>query len=316
MPSQPFHPSDVLFTPPEAASATRAALEYRREHRAEAIYLGIPAIDLHLTPILGDNLVTVIGRPGAGKTGIMLWWARREARRLAEAGKTKRVVVYITYEQAVEDLMAFNVSADRQLSIGAMARGTLSESDWSLALASLTGAVSLPLAIIGHSMDRRQRRPRLTLTNVGAALAYMIDTLGLEPHMIFVDYLQRIPGEKYNGDRRLEVSESLDRCKDAALAFGAPWVVGVQAKRDVDERALQIPQLSDGQESSNIEQASDKIFSLVRPCKYRKDGESFGRVTVSGNKQMLVSLLKQKLGVDNVSEWIEFDPATNSVEGL
>jgi replicative DNA helicase len=316
MTTRSFSPGDVLFTPPEAATAALAALEYRRAHAADGIYLGIQAIDAHLTPVLSDNLVTILGRPGHGKTGIMLWWARREARRIVASGDLKRVVIYITYEQAVEDLMAFNVAADKRLSIGAMARGTLPEQDWSAALASLTGAVSLPLAIIGHSMERRLRRPRLTLSNVAQTLAYLVDELHLTPHMIFLDYLQRIPGEKYSGDRRLEVSESLDRCKDAALAFGAPWVVGVQARREVDSRDLQIPLLADGQETSNIEQASDKIFSLVRPCKYRKDGESFGRVTVAGNKQMLVSLLKQKLGVDNVSEWIDFDPATNSVEGL
>lgn len=314
MAAKPFIPGDVLFTPPEAAHATRVALEYRRDHRSQGIYLGIPAIDRHLTPVLADNLVTILGRPGAGKTALMLWWARREAARLAESEVKNKVVVYITYEQAVEDLMAFNVAADKQISIEGMARGTLSEGDWTRALASLTGAVGLPLAIIGHSMERRLRRPRLTLTNVAESLGYMIDTLHLEPHMIFLDYLQRIPGEKYSGDRRLEVSESLDRCKDAALAYGAPWVVGVQARREVDSRDMQIPQLADGQETANIEQASDKIFSLVRPCKYRKDGEAFGSVTVRGYKQMLVSLLKQKLGIDNISEWITFDPAINSVE--
>jgi replicative DNA helicase len=314
MATKPFVPGDVLFTPPEAATAARVSLEYRRSHRAEGIYIGIPEIDRHLTPVLADNLVTVLGRPGSGKTALMLWWARREAQRLADDGIANKVVVYITYEQAVEDLMAFNVAADKKLSIESMARGTLSENDWELALTSLTGAVGLPLAIIGHSMERRQRRPRLTLTNVAESLGYMIDHLGLEPHLVFLDYLQRIPGEKYSGDRRLEVSESLDRCKDAALAFGAPWIVGVQAKREVDTRDLPIPLLADGQETANIEQASDKIFSLVRPCKYRKNGEAFGSVVVMGYKQMLVTLLKQKLGIDNISEWITFDPATNSVE--
>lgn len=314
MVSKTFAPGDVLFTPPEAAAAARQALEYRRDHRAEGIYLGIPALDRHLTPLLADNLVTVLGRPGAGKTGIMLWWARREARRLLEAGQDKKVVVYITYEQSAEDLTAFNVAAEKHISIDGMARGTLPDSDWRKVTGALAEGITLPLAIIGHSMSRRQRRPRLTLTNVGETLVYLVDQLGAELHMVFLDYLQRIPGEKYAGDRRLEVAESLDRCKDAALAFGAPWVVGVQAKREVDSRDLPIPMLSDGQETANIEQASDKVFSVVRPCKYRKDGEQFGSRAVQGNKQMLLTLLKQKLGNDNVSEWITFDPATNTVE--
>lgn len=309
-----FAPGDVLFTPPEAATAARLALEYRRDNRDKGIYLGIPAIDRHLTPLLADNLVTILGRPGNGKTALMLWWARQEAKKLLAAGQQKKVVVYVTYEQSVEDLTAFNVAAEKQVSIDGMARGTLSDSDWRKVTGALADGITLPLAIIGHSAARRQRRPRLTLTNVGETLAYLIDRLGFTPHMVFIDYLQRIPGEKYAGDRRLEVSESLDRCKDAALAYGAPWVVGVQAKREVDSRDLQIPMLSDGQETANIEQASDKVFSVVRPCKYRKDGESFGSRVVSGYKQMLLTLVKQKMGNDNISEWITFDPATNTVE--
>lgn len=316
MTARSFQPGDVLFTPNEAATAARHALEYRRDHRAEAIYLGIPDIDRHLTPIFPDNLVTIIGRPGGGKTGLMLWWARQQAQKLVTDKVKNKVVVYVTYEQSVEDLMAFQVAADKQISNTAMARGTLSDADWNTALASLVGAVGLPLVIIGHSMERRQRRPRLTLTNVGQSLAYMIDTLKLTPHMVFLDYLQRIPGERAGQDRRLEVSEALDRCKDGALAYGAPWIVGVQAKREVDRRDVPVPLMDDGQETSNIEQASDKIFSVVRPIKYRKEGETFGSVEVRGYRQMLVSLLKNKQGVDNVSEWIDFDPNTNSVSGL
>src|SRR3990167_6354903 len=100
MNTRAFSPGDVLFTPPEAARAARVALEYRRDHAAEGIYLGVPNIDRHLTPVFPDNLVTIIGRPGAGKTGIMLWWARQQAQRLVAAQAVGKVVVYITYEQS------------------------------------------------------------------------------------------------------------------------------------------------------------------------------------------------------------------------
>src|SRR3990167_503113 len=306
-----FHPGDVLFTPPEAATATAKTLQYRQEHRGEGVYLGIREIDRYLTPVLPDNLVTLLGRPGAGKTALMMWWARREAQRLFAGGDEKKVVVYATYEQSVETLMAFNVAADQGLPIDRMSKGSLNADEWENVMRSLTGAVSLPIMFIGHSEQRRQRRPRLTMTNLESTLAYLVDEMKLTPHMIFVDYLQRIPGEKYAGDRRMEVSENLDRCKDAALAFGAPWAVGVQARREVENRTLPIPMLSDGQETANIEQASDKVFSMVRPCNYRRDGEQFGSVTVKGKHQMLVTVVKQKDGPSNESAWINFDPAYN-----
>jgi replicative DNA helicase len=308
-----FHPADVLFLPAEAATATRAELEYRRANKDQGINLGIAEIDRVLNPVLSDNLVTILGRPGSGKTGFMMRWARTQAQAIAKRGEENKVVLYITYEQSVEDLTAFNVSASQRVSMGKLARGNTEPSEWDKVIRALTSNIGLPLAIIGHSKERRQRRPRLTMTNVLQSIEYMIDKRGVTPHMIFVDYLQRIPGEKYVGDRRMEVSESLDRCKDGALTYGSPWVVGVQAKRDVDQRKIQVPVLDDGQETSNIEQASDCVFSLTRPSKYRKEGEAFGSVIVEGHTQMLVMLLKQKLGRDNMPFWIDFDPEYNEL---
>lgn len=309
-----FQPSDVLFLPNEAATAARMELEYRRQHRDDGITLGISEIDAVLNPILSDNLVTIIGRPGSGKTGFKMRWARSQAQAISRRGEENKVVLYITYEQSVEDLTAFNVAANQRVSMSQLARGTTSNQDWEKVIIGLSKHIGLPLAIIGHSKERRERRPRLTLTNVFQTIEYMIDERKVIPYIIFVDYLQRIPGEKYQGDRRLEVSESLDRCKDGALRYGSPWVVGVQARREVDSRKVQVPQLDDGQETSNIEQASDCIFSLVRPIKYRKEGEMFGEtVRVQGHCQMFVTLLKQKMGRDNVPFWIEFDPEYNEL---
>lgn len=308
-----YKPGDALFTPPQAATAAMAALEFRRAHKADGIYLGIPELDGRLTPILSDNLVSIIANPGNGKTRLMLWWAKQQAEKLAAAGAGNKSVVYITYEQSVEDLKLILAATECGVSIEAMVRGTLSETDWNKVKASLTRSVGLPLSIIGHSQERRSRRPRLTMSNVESDLRYQIDVLHMEPHMVFIDFLQRIPGEKYSGDRRMEVSENMDRCKDAALTYGAPWVVGVQARRDVLARDMPVPTLADGQETANIEQASDVVLSLVRPCKHRQQGEAFGSVTVQGYKQMLVSLLKQKLGRDNISAWVDFDMDTNRV---
>lgn len=72
----------------------------------------------------------------------------------------------------------------------------------------------------------------------------------------------------------------------------------------------------DGQWTSNIEQTSDKIFSLVRPRKYKKEGEMFGSKEVHGNDQMVISVLKQKLGPANFARWVKFDPIYNKLEEL
>ncbi len=308
-----YKPGDSLFTAPEAAAAAMAELTYRRAHKADGIYLGVPELDGQLTPILSDNLVSIIANPGNGKTRLMLWWAQAQARKLAAAGVENKAVIYVTYEQSVEDLKLILAAAECGVSIEAMVRGTLADGDWEKVTAALTQSVGLPLSIIGHSKERRSRRPRLTMDNVEAEIAYHIDRLNIQPHMIFIDYLQRIPAPTAGRDRRMEVSENMDRCKDAALKYGAPWVVGVQARREVLSRDMPVPTLADGQETANIEQASDVVLSLVRPCKHRQQNEAFGSVAVKVYKQMLISLLKQKLGRDNLSAWVDFDMATNKM---
>jgi len=306
-------PADILFTPGEAASATRSILEQRRANPASGVYLPIDSLLPHLLPLAQDNLVTILGRPGNGKTSLMMWWARQEALRIAQNGNHKQAVVYITYEQSVEDLTAFALAAQSGVPIDAMARGTIRDDQWQELMGQFVQQVALPIVVIGHSIARRQRRPRLTLTAVIHALEYLVDKLQFEVRLVFLDYLQRIPGEKYVGDRRMEVSESLDRCKDSALSFGAPWVVAVQARRDVDSRPLPVPLMADGQETAGIEQASDVVLSVVRPSHYRKEGESFGKVIVSGHSQMLITILKQHLGPDNLAVWINFDIPVNTV---
>jgi hypothetical protein len=99
-------------------------------------------------------------------------------------------------------------------------------------------------------------------------------------------------------------------------------VVGVQARREVDDRddpsknKLPIPELDDGQWTSNVEQSSDRLLSLVRPIKYRKENEMFGKMQVKGTRQILITVLKQKLGKDNWSKWAYFDPEYNKLDEL
>ena len=229
-----------------------------------------------------------------------------------------RIVIYLTYEQHIEDLHAFHVAAEEKINVRTMARGEITEEDWERIKIAGARRSTLPLWFIGHSMERRKKRPVITITAMANALTtveqwsdekYTID-------MVFVDYLQRIPFDGKVESKTIGVSDNLDRLKDGALAFGCPFVVGVQARREVDSLNMPVPGMDDGQWTSNIEQSSDKIFSVVRPRKYRKEGESFGKTLVQGHSQMLVSLLKQKLGEDNKAYWVYFDPAYNQLDEL
>jgi replicative DNA helicase len=264
---------------------------------------------------LAGELVSIIGRPGNGKTGVMVWWARDRAKKLEATKVADRVVLYLTLEQSIEELYAFNVAADIHTTVTDMARGLIDDAAWAKVLKSGVTQGTLPLWFIGHSNERRNKRPHITLDAIEQTLRHTEDTCHKKIDMLFVDYLQRLP---YNGreSKTVGISENVDRLKDIALMFGCPVVVGVQASRDVDDKTLPIPAMEDGQWTSNIEQSSDKVLSVVRPRKYRDENGTFGDTVVKGHCQMLITILKQKLGQAPEPKWVYFQPEYNLLDEL
>lgn len=314
------NPRDLVYTPQQIVTIGQEYLEYKRANRGGGIPLYLKSLDADdfFIPAFPGELITVIARPGNGKTGFMMRWARERAQDLMRQGVTDRVVVYITLEQSIEEMHAFNVAADKRLSATNMARGEITDAEWEAIMESGARRIELPLWLIGHSLKRRKRRPTLHISAIASALDYIEkwNDERTQIDMVFMDYLQRVPFEGSVESKTIGTSNVLDRCKDGALVFGCPFVVGCQAKADIDSRQLPIPDLNSGQWTSNVEQASDKIFGLVRPRVYKKEGEFFGKMEVRGHTQMLVSLIKQKLGPANVAKWVYFAPEYNKLDEL
>jgi replicative DNA helicase len=98
--------------------------------------------------------------------------------------------------------------------------------------------------------------------------------------------------------------------------FATRFIVGVQARREVDAKAIQIPGMEDGQWTSSIEQQSDGMLSVVRPSRYRKPGEDFDGTIVKGYRQMVIKVLKRKLGPEGQATWVNFEPEYNKLDSL
>jgi replicative DNA helicase len=273
-------------------------------------------MDQKFLPLLPGELCTIVGRPGAGKSAVMMHWARQRSKYLAVNQVVDRVVVYITYEAHVEELYALAVAAECGIPIDLMARGNLDADQIELVRDYGVHSVSSKLWLIGHSQEKRKKRPHIDLTSVANALS-RIENWNLEGKremkidMIFIDYLQRVPFEGRPESKVVGIDENLNKMKDMGLQFSCPVVVGSQARREVDDRQVQIPELNDSQWSSAAEQVSDKMISVVRPVKYRKEGESFGKTIVEGRNQMLIVTLKQKMGDAPFAIWTIFDPQYN-----
>lgn len=329
--------NDVIFSPVDIAGLTEGYLADRRYAcETGGLAAGLPCYisgldagdesDAGFLPVLDGDLVSVIARPGHGKTSYMMRWARertKEIRKrvaLGDEDAAKRIVVYCTWEQTVEALHSFHVAAtnsDIGLSVTRMARGKISDKQWDAIQESNVKRMADPLWFIGHSIKRKSKRPTIDVDILAQALWNIEGWQGQENKFqidsVFVDYLQRIPYGRAES-KTIGISDNLDRLKNAALALGTKVIVGVQASRDVDRRDDPTPGMEDGQWTSNIEQASDVVVTLLRPCKYKDQGDSFNTVTISGYKQMLVTVAKQKMGDSNFNKWVDFDPRYNELE--
>ena len=141
---------------------------------------------------------------------------------------------------------------------------------------------------------------------------------------LFLDYLQQMePEERPNtrnreGTRRMDIFENVYRCKDMALALGCPVILGVQARREVDDRPWKLPQLGDGMESSNIEHTSDKMLSVWMPKTSETVGEPLRgarELTVNDNL-LLVRICKQKMGPAGQWMALHVDPGRNEISSF
>ena len=99
--------ADLLYhTPAELATSYVQWVDEIYDGRTVA--WGIPVLDRYILPMRAGELITLMGRPGGGKTSILMWLAIQEAKRIQARGTAKtEAVVYCTWEQSAEELEVF-----------------------------------------------------------------------------------------------------------------------------------------------------------------------------------------------------------------
>lgn len=93
-----------------------------------------------------------------------------------------------------------------------------------------------------------------------------------DPHMVIVDYLQRMKCPNKSGNRFQEVSEISRSLKDMSMEFNTRMIVAAQVSRVAENRpgGDNRPQMSDLRESGDIEADADLILFPHRPSLYWK----------------------------------------------
>lgn len=305
--------SSIVYSPVDVSKLGQEYIEFKATHKEFGLPFFSKKMRDRVYPMFPGEVMSVIARPGHAKTSLMMLWARQRARFLADNGHEKRVAIYATWEQSIEELHTFYVAAEEKLSITKMAKGELTDENWEQVRKATARRINEPLWFIGHSTMRKSGRKPITTDTLASAIE-TVDQRGFIVDSVYVDYLQRIQPAGGYENPVLAYSGIMDGLKNFALGFGVPMVVGVQASRDVEDLKIQIPEMHHAQWTSNIEQSSDRVISLVRPRRYKREGEKFGSITVTGHNQLLVNVLKQKLGEANFAEWLSFNPIYNRLD--
>jgi replicative DNA helicase len=314
---------DIVYSPLQVGNLVISTIEERKANPGAGIRSGIPSLDRTLLPLRPGDLCTITGRPSNYKSGLMSFWARKVAKELnTQEGADNKVVIYVTWEMAIEEIGMYDLSSSAKLSAAALSQGRCTDVELeSLKMAAFKRAMS-PLWLIGHSIERRKKRPRLTLTNVAKALRWLDDEMKMQPAIVFLDYLQQMEPERVDqkGEvtRRMDIFENVHRCKDMALSLGCPVVLGVQAARVVDERDWKLPQMGDQMESSNIEHTADKMLSVWYPKTSEQLDQPLPRernLKVTENL-LIVGMTKQRLGPAGGWMALYVNPLLNEISDL
>jgi len=299
----------LIHTPAELATEYVAWAE--RIKADPGIQFGVQTIDKYVIPMRPGELVSIIARPGHGKTSLLAYFAREQAKRIMAADNSEReAVVYVTWEQSAEELEAF-FQADGKHSIADIAWG---RADLETVKRQALKRAGVPIWIIGHGIGRAGiKTPRMTPDAVLSAIETMEMDFHIKPVLMLFDYMQLIPVPNIR-DRVQRVTEVPIRVKELALRIGCPALVGVQASRDVDKRQEKIPGMADAQWASSIEQTSDKVFGLWRPVITEEAG---GTLSITGtpgmhtiNDQLLIIRMLKQRGERGRRTWaMYFHPA-------
>lgn len=322
--------SRLVFTPIEASNSTEEYVKELRSNDGSGMPLYIPKMEYQpkdgkgFLPVKRGEIITVLGRPGNGKTAFLLRWARTRAKDLQKQAAfgnevaSKSVVLYWTMEQLVEELRLFHVAAEEGISASDMAASKLPPEKWEAVNNSLRGMHTIPLWFGGKSLARRKDKIKMTEQTLREAMesieVWQGENIKTQIDCVIVDYLQRFRAG--GSDWVMFYSDLVNGLKDIATDFATRMIVGVQARREVDARDVPIPDSSDGQWSSAIEQQSDGMLSVTRPSHYKGEGESFDGMIVKGHNQMIVSVLKRKLGPENWKAYISLSPEFNKLDEM
>lgn len=230
----------------------------RMSQRGDEI-MGVPTGLIDLDRLFGglqkSDLLIVAGRPGMGKTGLMLSIAKNAAQ------KHKKHVAVFSLEMSNEQLVQRLIAQETGIDTQRLRTGKLSDDEWPL----FTRAIE----VLSDTHIFLDDTPAITPLQLRTKCRRLHLEFSLD--LVIVDYLQLMSGDTRIDNRVQEVSYISRNLKVLARELNIPVLAAAQLSRAVEQRADKKPVLSDLRESGSIEQDADIVMFIHRPDALEKD---------------------------------------------
>lgn len=210
-----------------------------------------------------SDLIIQAGRPGMGKTALMLHQA-------LAAAKSGVPVCIFSLEMSSKSLADRLIPAECGIDINHFKNGQMNDQDWVEFNEAFNVVSRLPIYV--------DPKPTVSMRYIKSQSRIMQK----KGHcgLVLIDYLQLVDtsSDRMNRNREQEVAEASRSAKIIAKELDIPVILLCQLSRKVEDRRDNIPMLSDLRESGAIEQDADLVIFIYRPEYYgfeeNSDGES------------------------------------------
>jgi len=231
-----------------------------RDGQMTGVPTGFAQMDQLTNGLHPGQLIIIAARPALGKSTLALDFAR------AAAIHNDMPAIFFSLEMGRSEIAMRLMSAEAQVPLQAMRKGTLDRRDWTTIAATRGKINDAPLYI--------DDSPNMTLVEIRAKCRRLKQRVGLK--LIVIDYLQLMTSGKRVESRQQEVSEFSRALKLLAKELGVPVIALSQLNRGPEQRADKKPALSDLRESGSLEQDADMVILLHREAAYEKENPRAG----------------------------------------
>ena len=266
--------SDDIAPLSDVVRATLDDLERRQQARQAGECIGIPTglqrLDALTGGWRGGQLVVLAGRPGTGKSAMMLHFTR------APALAGVPVCVY-SAEMPDTQLAGRMLVGGSGINSEDFRTGDVGTDDWRKLEQAAADLSAMPVYL--------NDRANITMGAIRSQCKAMARRGRCG--MVIIDYLQLLDtaSRNTNSTREREIAAASRSAKLLAKELDVPVILLSQLSRKIEERADKTPMLSDLRESGAIEQDADMVVFLDRPAMYGQpdiETDRYGLISSDG----------------------------------